>query len=120
MKKNLEYYLNLPYSYAVNWSDTDNCYLGSIIELEKNMTCGDTPEETIKNLKEALTAYIETSLENGFEIAEPIKLSDYKGNITYRTSSETHYKVAKNAKAKGISINAFIDEAVNDKLKESA
>ncbi|MCD7740292.1 MAG: type II toxin-antitoxin system HicB family antitoxin [Candidatus Gastranaerophilales bacterium] len=120
MEKNLEYYLKLPYSYSVNWSDADNCYLGSIVELEHNMTCGDTPEETIKNLKEALTAYIETSLANGFEIAEPVKLSEYKGNITYRTTKEKHYKLARTAKLKGVSINSFIDEAVTEKLKESA
>lgn len=36
------------------------------------MTSGDTPEETLSNLKEALTAYIQTSLDNGLEIPEPI------------------------------------------------
>lgn len=72
MQKNLEYYLNLPYSYSVEWSAIDKSYLGSISEIERNMTCGDTPEETLRNLKEALTAYIQTSLDNGFEIPEPI------------------------------------------------
>ena len=51
MKKNLEYYMNLPYSYIVVWSDADDCYLGRIVELEKNMTCGDTSEEVIANPK---------------------------------------------------------------------
>lgn len=120
MKKNFEYYINLPYSYTVEWSDADGCYLGSIIELEKNMTCGDTPEQVIENLKEALKAYINTSLANNLEIPEPIKLSDYKGNITYRTTGLTHYRLAKTAKMKGISINALIEEAVEKNLQESA
>ena len=120
MKKNLEYYRNLPWSYIVEWSDKNGCYLGSVIELERNMTCGDTPEEVFSNLKEAIAAYVETSLENGFEIPEPVKMSDFKGNITYRTSQEKHYRLAKRAKIIGKSINAFIDEAVEEKLKESA
>jgi len=120
MKKNLEYYMNLPYSYIVEWSDADGCYLGSIVELEKNMTCGDSPEEVITNLKEALEAYINTSLANGMEIPEPLKLSDFKGNITYRTTGLTHYRLAKTAKMKGVSINALIEESVNKNLQETA
>lgn len=120
MTKTIEYYLTLPYSYVVEWSDADNCYLGSIVELEKNMTCGESPEEVIKNLKDALKAYIITSLEGHLEIPEPLKLSNFKGNITYRTTQEKHYNLAKTAKLKGISINSFIDQAVDAKLKETA
>ena len=120
MNKNFDYYVNLPYSYIVEWSDADNCYLGSIVELEKNMTCGDSPEEVIANLKQALEAYINTSLANNMEIPEPVKLADYKGNITYRTSRLKHYRLAKTAKLKGISINALIDEAVEEQLKKTA
>lgn len=120
MTKNIDYYMNLPYSYIVEWSDADDCYLGSIVELEKNMSCGATPEEVIKNLKEALEAYVNTSLASGLEIPEPLKMTDFKGNITYRTTSATHYKLAKTAKIKGKSINALIDEAVEEKIRESA
>ena len=120
MSKDLNYYLNLPYSYIVEWSDNDNCYLGSIVELEKNMTCGNTPEECIANLKAALKAYLETSLANNMEIPEPIKLKDYKGKIMYRTTGLKHYQLAKISKIKGISINSLIDSAIDLKLKESA
>ena len=120
MEKNLEYYMNLPYSYLIEWSDEDNCYLGSIVEIERNMTCGDSAEEVILNLKSALEAYINTSLSNGFEIPEPLKMADFKGNITYRTTSNKHYRLAKTAKIKGISINSLIDEAVDEQLKRIA
>lgn len=120
MDKNLEYYLSLPYSYIVEWSDEDGCYLGSIVEIERHMTCGDTPEEVIKNLKDALAAYVATSIDSGLEIPEPMRLADFKGNITYRTTSEKHYLLAKTAKLQNMSINSLIDEAVDDKLKEIA
>jgi len=54
------------------------------------------------------------------EIPEPLKLSDFKGNITYRTTGLTHYRLAKTAKMKGVSINALIEESVNKNLQETA
>ena len=119
-KKNLDYYLNLPYSFIIEWSDADECFLGSIVELERNMTCGQTREEVLSNLKEALVSYVTTSLDNNMEIPEPLKIGDFKGSITYRTSKERHYRLARQAKLYGKSINAFIDEAIGEKLKETA
>jgi len=118
-EKNLEYYLNLPYTYIIEWSDVDECFLGSIVELERNMTCGQTREEVLANLKEALVSYVTTSLDNNMEIPEPLKIEEFKGSITYRTSRERHYSLAKQAKLYGKSINAFIDEAISEKLKQT-
>jgi len=47
-------------------------------------------------------------------------MEDFKGSITYRTSKERHYRLAKQAKLYGKSINAFIDEAIGEKLRETA
>jgi predicted RNase H-like HicB family nuclease len=116
IKKDLKYYLNLPYTYVIEWSDPDMCFLGSIVELERNMTYGKTREEVFFNFKEALISYITTSLKNNMEIPEPLKIKDFKGNITYRTSKERHYQLAKQAKLYGKSINTFIDEAIGEKL----
>jgi len=115
--KNLEYYQNLPYTFIIDWSDVDECFLGSISELEYNMTCGQTREEVLVNLKEALISYVKTSLDNKMEIPEPLNINDFKGSITYRTSKERHYMLAKQAKLYGKSINAFIDEAIAEKLE---
>ena len=120
IKKNLDYYLNLHYTYIIEWSDIDMCFLGSIAELEYNMTCGKTREEVLANLREALVSYVATSLDNDMEIPEPLKINDYKGNITYRTSRERHYMLAKQAKLYRKSINAFIDEAIGEKLNGAA
>ena len=116
-KKNLDYYINLPYTFIIDWSDVDGCFLGSIVELERNMTCGQSREEVLSNLKEALVSYVTTSLDNNMEIPEPFKIKDFRGNITYRTSQERHYRLAKQAKLYGKSINTFIDEAIGEKLK---
>ena len=118
--KDLNHYLKLPYTFIIEWSDVDDCFLGSIVELEHNMTCGQTRDEVFNNLNEALVSYVKTSLDNNLEIPEPLKVEDYKGSITYRTSKERHYKLAKQARLNGKSINAFIDEIIGEKLKEAA
>jgi len=76
--------MNLPYSYIIEWSDVDGCFLGSIIELERNMTCGQTREEVLSNLKEALASYVATSLEHNIDIPEPLKIDDFR-EILYTT-----------------------------------
>jgi len=81
------------------------------------MTCGHTRDDVFNNLKEALVSYITTSPDNNLEIPEPLKITDFKGIITYRTSKERHYRLAKQAKLNGKSINTFIDEAISEKLK---
>lgn len=120
MNKNLEYYLNLPWSFIIKWSDEDQCYVASIAELEGCMSHGDTLEEATFMIKDALDSYITCCLNHGDPIPEPLRASDFKGNISYRTTPEKHFKLVKKAQKKGKSLNKFIDEILDEKLKESA
>ena len=38
------------------------------------MTCGETPEKVITNLREAFESYIKTSIANNLDIPEPLKI----------------------------------------------
>jgi predicted RNase H-like HicB family nuclease len=38
------------------------------------MTCGQTREEVLANLQEALVSYVTTSLDNNLEIPEPLNV----------------------------------------------
>lgn len=120
MNKDLNYYLNLPWSYRFEWSNDDNCYVATIAELKGCMSEGATIEEAVKMIEDALKSHLNACIEAGIEIPEPLKPIDYKGKIPYRTTPEKHYKIAKRAKSLGISINALIDEAVEEKLRQSA
>ena len=119
MKKNLEYYMNLYWSYRFEWSDEDKCYIASIAELKGCVADGSTIQEAMTEILDALSSYIQACLEAGYDIPEPLKPSDYKGKIPYRTTSEKHYKLAVKAKATGKSINSLIDEATDEFLKNS-
>lgn len=116
MKKDLNYYLNLNWTYRFEWSDEDNVYIVSVVELAGCKTHGKTIEEAAVMIKDALKSYVLTCLEFNDSIPEPSKPSDYKGIITYRTTPEKHYKIDKKAVITGKSINKLIDEAVDNLL----
>jgi len=119
-KKNLEYYLNLPWTYKFEWSDVDNCYVASIAELKGCMSDGNTLEEAQMMIRDALKSYITSCLQYNDKIPEPLKHGDFKGNITYRTTPERHYQIAKRAKNSNKTINRLIDEAIESYLDKEA
>lgn len=116
MKKDLNYYLNLPWTYRMEWSDEDNCYIISVAELPGCSTDGETIEEAVHMIKDALKSYISCMLEHSDEITEPPKPEDYKGKIAYRTSPKMHYKIAKRAAIEKKSISKIIDELIDKGL----
>jgi len=120
MTKDLEYYMNLNWTYRFEWSTDDMCYVASIYELKGCVADGKTILDATREIRDALESYISACLDAGYDIPEPLKKSDYKGQIPYRTTSEKHYRLAQRAKATGRSINSIIDEATDEYLKESA
>lgn len=74
MTKPLSYYLNLPYGRIVtpdSYSSGEICYLAQIPELQGCESHGETPEEALENLWDAMELYVATALEDGVEIPEP-------------------------------------------------
>lgn len=114
--KDLDYYMGLSWSYRFEWDPKDNHYVASISELKGCKSCGETIQEALEMITDALKNYLETHIEFGDPIPEPVKPSDFKGNITYRTSPDTHYKLHQKAISEGKSINKIIDELINNEI----
>ena len=83
MSKNLEYYLNLPYSFVIQRRSDENgvCYISKVLELDGCHSHGETEEKAIKNLKEAMEGYLEVKLEYGDPIPEPSVYFEYRKNF---------------------------------------
>ena len=64
--------LRLPY-HRVIYGDPDDGYLGEVPELPGCITAGDTPEEALANLEEAMAAWIESCLISGDPIPGPAR-----------------------------------------------
>ncbi|MCL1465403.1 type II toxin-antitoxin system HicB family antitoxin [Argonema galeatum] len=65
--------MNYHYTIIIQWSEEDKCYIVSLPEWgEFCHTHGDTYEEAIKNAHEVLELLVESSLEDGKPLPEPI------------------------------------------------
>jgi antitoxin HicB len=90
-------------SYGAEFTEIDGCVGG-----------GDTPEEAIREAYENLEVHLEVMREKGLTIPQP--LANYSGKIVLRISKTTHQKAVELARAEGMSLNSFIDEALSFRL----
>jgi predicted RNase H-like HicB family nuclease len=121
-KKQIEYYLNLPWSYTIEQETHkgEHYFIIRVNELPGICTDAETIEEGMELIKEAIEGAVRLYLKNGEEVPEPIKREQYKGNIAYRTTRERHFYVAKLANSLHKSISKTIDDLIDtglDKMK---
>ena len=105
--KTMGEYLALPYKmeivpdldeggYAVNWPELPGC-----------VTCGETLEQAVRNAEDAKYTWLETAIEEGTEIPEPMNLDDYSGQFKLRLPKSLHRTLSEQASAEGISMNQY-------------
>ncbi len=59
------------YTITIFWSDEDNAYIGVAEELKGCSAWGDTYEDALKEVKQAMELWLETAKQEGFPIPEP-------------------------------------------------
>ena len=82
-------------------------YVGRIMEFEGCMADGDTKEETLQNLHEAMALWIETKLANGFSVPEPVSEVKATGKFTLRLPRSLHQRLTREAEKEGVSLNQY-------------
>ena len=70
--KDLNYYLSLPYRMELTPDKPEGVFVVSFPALPGCLSCGETIEEAITNGNDAKMAWLETSLEQGMIINEPV------------------------------------------------
>lgn len=119
MKKNLEYYVGLPYREVIE-ADPAGGYVGYIPELRGCITQGETKAEILEMLEDAKKAWISTALEDGMEIPEPLREEDFSGRFNLRIPRSLHKRLAMQAKAEGVSLNQLAMYLLASGLKSAA
>lgn len=113
MKKNknktVEDYMKLNYTILVQERNdsSGHYFFGKVLELDGCMSHGDTPEELKENIREAMELYIETLLEFGDTVPEPVADSSYSGKFNIRIPSSLHQRLVIEAKKEGVSLNQY-------------
>lgn len=107
--KNVEDYMNLPYNYIVQpiTDESGSYFYARVLELDGCQSTGETFEEAFENLKEAMKGWIETKLENGFDVPLPVGYDDFSGKFVVRIPKSLHYRLSVEAEQEGVSLNQY-------------
>lgn len=110
MKKTLEYYMSLPYRLEVIPDTCEGGFSARYPDLPGCITCADSLEKVVSNAMDAKKAWLESALEDGIEISEPMPvpdLSEYSGQFKIRIPKSLHRSLSLHAKEEGISMNQY-------------
>lgn len=97
------------YTGSVEYSEEDKCLFGKVQGMSKDSITyeGSTVEELTEDFEGAIDDYLALCEEKGIEPRKP-----FTGVLNVRLTPEIHCGVAMAAQHEGITINAFIKNAV--------
>lgn len=113
--KRIEEYLGLPYHFELVPDEDEQGQSGWVVSVEELPGCisqGDTPDEAITNIHDAMEGWISVALEDGQEIPEPWPEPSYSGKFIVRVPVGLHAAVAAAAAREGVSLNQFVTAAL--------
>jgi antitoxin HicB len=115
MEKNIDYYLGLPYTRELIPEDSGIWFV-RIKELPNCMSQGNTAEEALLNIKDAMYGWIQGELEDGESIPEPREEEEYSGQFRTRIPKSLHRKLVETADLEGVSMNSYISTLLAEAL----
>lgn len=117
LTKETEKYLNLPYTFELIKED-DGTYFVKVKELPGCMSNGKTADEAMKNIKDAMEIWLESSLRRGLEIPLPEVMREYSGRFIVRVPASLHKKLVIEAKKEGVSLNQYVVYLLTEKASK--
>ena len=111
MKRTIEEYLSLPYTIELQ-RDPEEGWFARVRELPGCMSQGETGEEALAMIQDAMRAWLEIALEDGEPIPEPRTDDDYSGKFVVRVPRSLHRALAEAAARDNVSLNQYINVAL--------
>jgi len=113
MKKDLNYYLALPYKIEIVpiAEDEGGGYLARLPQFGTLgiVGDGDTKEEALADLVENQKERFQQYLDEGLEIPEPeVENDDYSGRFVVRLPKLLHRELTQSAQKNGVSLNQYV------------
>jgi antitoxin HicB len=99
--------LERPYRMVIK-GDAEEGYLAEAPELPGCFTVGDTPEEALEMLRDAMYGWLLVRVEQGLAIPDAEPEQDYSGKFIVRLPKTLHRELAKQAEREGVSLNALV------------
>lgn len=100
---------------AVHYSGEDNVFFGKLMGIDDLITFEGESVQALNNaFQEAVNDYLELCESNG---KSPQK--SYKGSFNVRINPGIHKQAAHRSMELGMSLNQFVEQAINDKIKST-
>lgn len=93
-----------PYQKVVS-GDADDGFLIEVPDLPGCATAGETMEEAVVLLLDAMLLWIGTALEDGRTVPGPSAAAEYSGKVLVRMPKTLHERLIERADAEGVSAN---------------
>jgi len=111
MEKTIEYYMGLPYTRELI-KEPEGGWFIRIKELPGCMSQGETVEDAMNMIEDAMLGWLEISIEDGDEIPEPKLDEEYSGKFVVRLPRSLHRQLVETAEREGVSLNQFVNVAL--------
>lgn len=108
MNRKIEYFLALPYTRELI-PEPEGGWFVRVKELPGCMSQGETVDEAMLMIEEAMRGWLESELENGKTIPEPRPEEEYSGKFIVRVPKSLHRKLAEISGSEGVSLNQWIN-----------
>lgn len=104
-------YMKLPYTFSMYFDEEEvvPAWIAYVEELEGCVSHGDTPEEAVAMVREAMELWLEGSIEHGWEVPPPKDhFPEHSGKFQVRLPVGLHGKLASVAKEQQVSLNQLV------------
>ena len=108
-------YVAKPYARILTPAE-EGGYVVEVLEVPGVISEGDTADEAMAMIDDALGGIIAVMLEDGETIPEPIGFNEYSGRFNLRVSSDVHREAVMRAQVEGVSLNQWVGQAVVARL----
>lgn len=113
--RTLDEYMELPYAIVVVHDVDEDGNAGWVAEVEElpgAISQGQTPEEAVERVRDAMRDWIAVALEDGVAIPEPRAVLDFSGRFVVRVPASLHADLVRSADREGVSLNQFVTGAL--------
>ena len=95
---------------SVEFSEEDGIFHGKVVGIKALISYeGDSVSAITQDFRDAIDEYLDFCAENDKEPEKP-----FKGSFNVRIGTELHRKAALAASMRGISLNAFVEDAIRN------
>jgi predicted HicB family RNase H-like nuclease len=107
------------YLKLVEWSEEDQCYVGTCPSVIHGGVHGDTEVEAFATLCEAVEDALAIMKEDGTTLPDPTANKDFSGKFLLRMNSPLHKALFVGSLKKGVSLNNYCVNILKDASSNS-